>query len=90
MHNFSRFISFVIYRLGGIDYAGTMAVAAGWGRTGERESVSNALRKVDLPILSDEECRMAGYNKKRLTENMFCAGYLDGQRDACQVITWVW
>ncbi|XP_012250668.2 trypsin-1-like [Athalia rosae] len=67
-----------------IDYAGSMAVVAGWGRTGERESVSDSLRKVDLPILSDEECRMAGYDKKRLTENMFCAGYLEGQRDACQ------
>ncbi|XP_068990489.1 transmembrane protease serine 9 [Neodiprion pinetum] len=66
------------------DYTGTMAVAAGWGRIGERESLSNVLRKVDLPILSDEECQTAGYAKKQLTENMFCAGYLKGQRDACQ------
>ncbi|XP_024945953.1 transmembrane protease serine 9 [Cephus cinctus] len=67
-----------------IDYSGAMAVAAGWGHTGEREPISQELRKVSLPILSDEECRTAGYDKKRLTDNMFCAGYLEGKRDACQ------
>jgi len=47
------------------------------------------LRKVDLPILSQEECDQAGYAKNRVTENMFCAGYIlhpeGGGRDACFV-----
>lgn len=57
----------------------------GWGRTGETKPVSDELRKVSLPILSQEECDQAGYAKNRITENMFCAGYLEGERDACFV-----
>nr|XP_031841609.1 trypsin 3A1-like [Nomia melanderi] len=66
-----------------IDYTGATATVVGWGRTGEDKAVSNELRKVNLPILSQEECDQAGYQKKRITENMFCAGYLEGERDAC-------
>jgi len=48
--------------------------------------VSDELRKVSLPILSQEECDEAGYAVDRITENMFCAGYLlEGARDACFV-----
>ncbi|KAL2751135.1 transmembrane protease serine 9-like [Vespula maculifrons] len=66
-----------------IDYTGAMATVVGWGRTGENKPVSDELRKVNVPILSQEECDQAGYQKNRLTDNMFCAGYLDGKRDAC-------
>ncbi|KAI4499079.1 hypothetical protein M0802_005945 [Mischocyttarus mexicanus] len=66
-----------------IDYTGATATVVGWGRTGENKPVSEKLRKVNVPILSQEECDQAGYQKNRLTDNMFCAGYLDGQRDAC-------
>ncbi|XP_076382072.1 transmembrane protease serine 9-like [Megalopta genalis] len=66
-----------------IDYTGATATVVGWGRTGEDQAVSNELRKVSLPILSQEECDQAGYQKERITENMFCAGYLEGERDAC-------
>lgn len=62
-----------------------MATVVGWGRTGENKPVSDELRKVNVPILSQEECDQAGYQKNRLTDNMFCAGYLDGKRDACFV-----
>ena len=73
-----------------IDYTGALATAVGWGRTGETKPVSNELRKVNLPILSQEECDQAGYAKDRITENMFCAGYIlhpEGAvgRDACFV-----
>ncbi|KAG5348172.1 TRY3 protein, partial [Acromyrmex charruanus] len=71
-----------------IDYTGALATVVGWGRTGETKPVSNELRKVNLPILSQEECDQAGYAKDRITENMFCAGYIlhpEGAvgRDAC-------
>ncbi|XP_053973135.1 transmembrane protease serine 9-like [Hylaeus volcanicus] len=66
-----------------IDYTGATATVVGWGRTGEDEPVSDELRKVNLPILSQEECDESGYQKNRITENMFCAGYLDGKLDAC-------
>lgn len=74
-----------------IDYTGALATVVGWGRTGETKPVSDELRKVNLPILSQEECDQAGYAKNRITENMFCAGYIlhpEGAvegRDACFV-----
>ncbi|KAK0074743.1 hypothetical protein PV325_007862 [Microctonus aethiopoides] len=66
-----------------IDYTGSLAIAIGWGRTTEGGDISSQLRKVKVPVLSDEECDEAGYQKTRRTENMFCAGYLEGLRDAC-------
>lgn len=74
-----------VYLLEAIDYTGATATVIGWGRTGESEPVSNELRRVNLPILSQEECDQAGYQKNRISENMFCAGYLTGNRDACFV-----
>lgn len=74
-----------------IDYTGAIGTVVGWGQTAETKPVSNELRKVNLPILSQEECDQAGYAKNRITENMFCAGYIlhpDGAvegRDACFV-----
>ncbi|XP_029173024.1 soluble guanylate cyclase 89Db-like [Nylanderia fulva] len=66
-----------------IDYTGAIATVIGWGQTGENKPESDELRKVNLPILSQEECDQAGYAKNRITENMFCSGYLEGERDAC-------
>ncbi|KAL0134164.1 hypothetical protein PUN28_001180 [Cardiocondyla obscurior] len=71
-----------------IDYTGALATAVGWGRTGETKPLSDELRRVNLPILSKEECDQAGYAKNRITENMLCAGYIlhpegTGAQDAC-------
>lgn len=74
-----------VYLVEAIDYTGATATVIGWGRTGESEPVSNELRRVNLPILSQEECDQAGYQKNRISENMFCAGYLAGDLDACFV-----
>ncbi|XP_069702854.1 trypsin-7-like [Periplaneta americana] len=63
---------------------GRMAIVAGWGRTEERKPTSSSLRKVAVPIMSKEECLKAGYAKNRVTDNMICAGFAEGKRDACQ------
>ncbi|XP_058791264.1 transmembrane protease serine 9-like [Phymastichus coffea] len=64
-------------------YAGATGVAVGWGRLGEGRPVSEQLRKVDLPIMSKQQCLQSDYPHDRVTDNMFCAGYLQGQRDTC-------
>ncbi|XP_020278718.1 trypsin 3A1-like [Pseudomyrmex gracilis] len=66
-----------------IDYTGANATIVGWGRTGEHKPLSDELRRVNVPILSMEECALAGYAKDRITENMFCSGFLQGEFDAC-------
>lgn len=78
----NRTIFFVIK--GTQDFADRLSIVAGWGRTSEKLPPSQILREVIVPIWSQEQCTNAGYGKKRITENMMCAGYHDGKKDACQ------
>jgi trypsin len=59
-----------------------LAVTAGWGSTFEGGNVSNVLRKVEVPLVSQERCRKS-YGS-RLTDQMLCAGYDQGGKDSCQ------
>lgn len=59
-------------------------VATGWGFTKEESSPSDILKKVVLPIVSDEKCRDAYENIKLISADMICAGYDDGGKDACK------
>lgn len=67
------------------DFAGKLTVIAGWGRTGEKEKTSNGLMSVVIPVWTKEQCLDSEYGSKRITDNMMCAGYHDGLKDACQV-----
>ncbi|KAL6262143.1 hypothetical protein P5V15_007240 [Pogonomyrmex californicus] len=67
-----------------IDYTGALATVIGWGRIGEDKPGSDELRKVNLPILSKEECDQTGYPKSLITENMFCVGYIEGGQSSCK------
>lgn len=67
------------------DFSGAMSVVAGWGRTAEKEATSPLLRMVTVPVWSLDQCLNSGYGRKRITDNMMCAGYHDGKKDACQV-----
>ncbi|KAH0948354.1 hypothetical protein HN011_009724, partial [Eciton burchellii] len=63
----------------------TFCQVSGWGYPafGVPE-VSNDLMYVDLPIRSLDECRELLQNVTNVPSGMFCAGYLEGGRDACQ------
>lgn len=67
------------------DYDGSLAIIAGWGRTEEKAKPSEILRSVIVPIWGQTSCKEAGYGSEKISENMMCAGYHDGVRDACQV-----
>ncbi|XP_064627798.1 tryptase-like isoform X2 [Lineus longissimus] len=70
---------------------GTTVTTAGWGHTKEDGDVSNILRHVAVPIVSNADCNNAyrlieelnvGLN---VTDDMICAGVLGkGGKDACQ------
>lgn len=66
------------------DFAGSLTTIAGWGRTAEKYPTSPVLRFVTVPVWSQDQCLDSGYGPKRITENMMCAGYHDGKKDACQ------
>ncbi|KAG5671024.1 hypothetical protein PVAND_001242 [Polypedilum vanderplanki] len=66
------------------DFTNRLTVIAGWGRLGEKSQTSSTLRSVIVPIWSSKECMAAGYGATRITENMMCGGYPEGEKDACQ------
>ncbi|KAL3278572.1 hypothetical protein HHI36_016118 [Cryptolaemus montrouzieri] len=68
----------------GFDYSGKDAVVAGWGRTGENALTSNTLQKVTLPVWTQEQCRNSDYGERKISENMFCAGFPAGKQDSCR------
>ncbi|XP_025416029.1 trypsin-like [Sipha flava] len=67
-----------------VSYEGIKGTVVGWGRLGESKKSSNVLQKVDVPIISNEDCKEMGYSPEKITSNMICAGYKEGQQDACQ------
>lgn len=67
------------------DFSDIVGTVAGWGLTTEGGSLSNALRKVDVPIITNAKCNSneTKYDGK-ITDNMLCAGFDEGGKDACQ------
>uniref|UniRef100_A0A0A1WI80 Trypsin eta n=1 Tax=Zeugodacus cucurbitae TaxID=28588 RepID=A0A0A1WI80_ZEUCU len=63
--------------------AGTVCQATGWGQT-ERGVLSTDLLSVDLPIIGAKQCiEDTAFAKGLIRQGMLCAGYLQGERDAC-------
>lgn len=63
----------------------TICQVSGWGYpSSDIPIVSPDLMYVDLPIRSVKECRELLENVTDLPSGMYCAGYLEGGKDACQ------
>ncbi|EFN86055.1 trypsin alpha [Harpegnathos saltator] len=63
----------------------TFCAVSGWGYLEPGTSVtSNDLMYVDLPIREQRECRELLANVTSIYPGMFCAGFLNGGKDACQ------
>lgn len=63
----------------------TYTWTSGWGNTLNPNESNEILRKVDIPIVNREKCRLAYASRNAVTERMICAGYYyDGGKDACQ------
>ncbi|XP_014387429.1 PREDICTED: coagulation factor VII isoform X1 [Myotis brandtii] len=63
------------------------STVSGWGRLLEKGAPALELMAIDVPRLMTQDCleqskKEAG--SPELTENMFCAGYRDGSKDACK------
>merc|ERR1711872_685947 len=62
---------------------GTMCTVSGWGTTSEGGSLGRVLQKVDVPVVSDADCRDA-YGVNDVYDSMICAGLPQGGKDSCQ------
>ncbi|GLH06078.1 Serine protease lint [Gryllus bimaculatus] len=65
-------------------YVGANATASGWGTLREDGKPSCTLQAVQVPVMSNEDCRATKYNEKMISDNMLCAGYPEGMKDSCQ------
>lgn len=61
---------------------GTVCQATGWGTT-EEGYLSDILMTLDVPIIEFNTCRNVTDYGSAIHEGMLCAGYLEGERDAC-------
>lgn len=61
-----------------------LATVAGYGALGPKGPIAKSLQKVQLPLITTETCQKI-YGADYITDRMFCAGYVDGVRDACPV-----
>ncbi|XP_034375592.1 anionic trypsin-2-like [Arvicanthis niloticus] len=63
--------------------AGTQCLISGWGNTFSiGVNKPDLLQCLDAPLLTQAACQ-ASY-PGRITENMVCAGFLEGGKDSCQ------
>ncbi|XP_051726516.1 guanine nucleotide-binding protein subunit beta-5b isoform X7 [Ctenopharyngodon idella] len=60
--------------------AGEQCLVSGWGDTGVGSA--SVLQCLNLPVLSRMQCK--GAYGTNMTENMFCAGFMEGGKDSCQ------
>lgn len=66
--------------------AGRMCRVSGWGYTSPGAGeIPSTLRTVTLPIVSTRACNGSASFNGSITENMICAGYSAGGKDACKV-----
>lgn len=63
--------------------AGSVCTVSGWGTTSEGGHLASVLMKVDVPVVSDEDCR-ASYGENDVADSMICAGLDEGGKDSCQ------
>ena len=57
----------------------------GWGTTSYSGQSSEVLLEVFLPIWKLNDCKSA--YKQPITDKQLCAGYKQGGKDSCQVMT---
>ncbi|XP_073993114.1 trypsin-7-like isoform X2 [Rhodnius prolixus] len=76
---------FVIRAITDDHYDGMKAITTGWGTLKEDGTPSCLLQEVEVPVMSNEDCRAnTSYHPKMISDNMMCAGYEEGLKDSCQ------
>ena len=63
---------------------GSSSAVTGWGAIFENGSRSSALRQVFIPVINRELCNREASYDGMVTQQMFCAGAMNGGKDSCQ------
>jgi len=63
------------------DLIGERAVVSGWGTVGTGQHLNGHLHKVTVDIYGKSNC---GVHTSEMTEDMMCAGIMEGGKDSCQ------
>lgn len=64
-----------------------LSMVSGWGRLLNHGATALELMFIEVPRLLTQDCLEHSKhtpNTPKITENMFCAGYRDGTKDACK------
>ncbi|XP_076257492.1 trypsin-like isoform X1 [Rhynchophorus ferrugineus] len=64
--------------------AGNLAIVSGWGYEAENGNVSSNLKAALVPMTTKQYCQKAYSSMINITNNMICAGFEEGGKDACQ------
>ncbi|KAM3618105.1 uncharacterized protein V6R79_015624 [Siganus canaliculatus] len=82
----NSFVSIALLPRQGASVAeGRVCRVSGWGYTSpDGGQIPSTLRTVKIPIVSTEKCNSSESFDGNITENMLCAGYSAGGKDACQ------
>uniref|UniRef100_A0A3P9L5N4 Peptidase S1 domain-containing protein n=1 Tax=Oryzias latipes TaxID=8090 RepID=A0A3P9L5N4_ORYLA len=66
-------------------YSGVNTWVTGWGniRSGVYLPAPQILQEVQVPIVGNRQCKCS-YGASSITDNMVCAGLLEGGKDSCQ------
>lgn len=63
-------------------WAVSLHTVSGWGRRSENGPTSHILRQLKVPRIRTQQCKEE--SGVELTQNMFCAGYIEGEQDSCK------
>ncbi|KAG8452120.1 hypothetical protein GDO86_004060 [Hymenochirus boettgeri] len=58
------------------------STVSGWGRLLESGATPEVLQRVQLPRVKTQDCIQQ--TKMNISQNMFCAGFIDGSKDSCK------
>ncbi|XP_052865804.1 venom serine protease Bi-VSP-like isoform X1 [Anopheles cruzii] len=72
------------------DFTGYTPFVAGWGRTQEGGKSATVLQELQIPIITNDECRTLYtkigkvFSPKQFDNAVMCAGRIEGGQDSCQ------
>ncbi|XP_007542517.1 polyserase-2-like [Poecilia formosa] len=84
---FNNYISPVcLAAAGSTFYSGVNSWVTGWGNIGSGAPLPSPqnLMEVEIPVVGNRQCKCSGYAPTTITDNMICAGLLQGGKDSCQ------